>query len=164
MIADSIQNSTRYPFGPAWTAAFDFLKTLTPDSETGKRLIQGSDLFAGVDGYSTKTRADAKLETHRKYVDIQVLLSGTEVIEIFPKNGLTVSEPYHSGKDAEFYEKPAEEHAKVILKPGQFLVFFPDDAHMPCLMAGSSPEPVKKVVFKIAVNLLTNSKVWKKVT
>ncbi len=159
MIADSIQNSARYPFGPAWIAAFEFLKTLTPDSEPGKRLIQGNDLFAGVDGYKTKSRTDAKLETHRKYVDIQVLLSGTEVIEIFPKKELTVSEPYNPERDVEFYGKPVEKHAKVILKPGQFLVFFPDDAHMPCLMEGDSPEPVKKVVFKIAVNLLTKEAV-----
>jgi YhcH/YjgK/YiaL family protein len=154
MIADSIQNSSRYPFGPAWEAAFDFLKTLTPDSETGKRLIQGNDLYAGVDCSSTRTRADAKLETHRKYVDIQVLLSGTEVIEIFSKEGLTVSEPYNPDRDVEFYQKPDSTHARVTLEPGQFLVFFPDDAHMPCLMAGTSPEPVKKVVFKIAVDLL----------
>jgi len=154
MIADSIQNSSLYPFGPAWKAAFEFLKTLTPDSETGKRLIQGDKIFAGVDCYETKSRADAKLETHRKYVDVQVLLSGSEVIEIFPKRGLTVSEPYNPEKDAEFYAKPSEPHAKVILKPGQFLVFFPDDAHMPCLMTGSSPEPVKKVVIKVAAELL----------
>jgi len=155
MIADSIQNSTLYPFGPAWTAAFEFLKTLSPDSETGKRLIQGEKLFAGVDCYETKPRAIAKLETHTKYVDIQVLLSGTEVIEIFPKSELTVSEPYDQNRDVEFYEKPSKSHAKVILKPGQFLVFFPDDAHMPCVMAGSAPEPVKKIVFKVAVDLLT---------
>ncbi len=154
MIADSIQNSSRYPFGPAWTATFEFLKTLTPDSETGKRLIQGNELFVGVDTYETKPRSAAKLETHRKYVDIQVLLSGREVIEIFPKQGLPVSEPYNPEKDAEFYAKPSEPHAKVILKPGQFLVFFPDDAHMPSLMAGASPKPVKKVVIKVAVDLL----------
>jgi len=154
MIADSIQNSSLYPFGPAWKAAFEFLKTLTPESETGERLIQGSELFAVINCYETKSRAAAKLETHRKYVDIQVLLSGTEVIEIFPKQGLPVSEPYSPEKDAEFYEKPSEPHARVILKPGQFLVFFPDDAHMPCLMTGNSPQPVKKVVVKVAVELL----------
>ena len=155
MIADSIQNSARYPFGPAWNAAFEFLKTLSPDSETGKRLIQDSKLFAGVDTYETKSRADAKLETHRKYVDIQMLLSGREAIEIFPKKGLAVSEPYNPEKDAEFYHVPAETHARITLRPGQFLVFFPEDAHMPCLMAGNSPQPVKKVVIKVAVELLT---------
>lgn len=155
MIADSIENSALYPFGPAWKTAVEFIKTLTPDSETGKRLIQGDALFAGINGYQTKARAVAKLETHRKYVDIQVLLSGREVIEIFPKKTLTVSEPYNPARDVEFYEKPAQSHAKVTLMPGQFLVFFPDDAHMPCLMAGATPEPVKKVVVKIAAELLT---------
>jgi YhcH/YjgK/YiaL family protein len=81
-------------------------------------------------------------------------LSGTETIEIFPKNGLAVSEPYNPERDVEFYEKPATAHAKVTLTPGQFLVFFPDDAHMPCLMTTIGPEPVKKVVFKIATDLL----------
>lgn len=154
MIADSIQNSSLYPFGPTWKAAFEFLKTLTPESETGKRLIQGSELFAGIDCYETKSRAAAKLETHRKYVDIQVLLSGTEVIEIFPKQGLTVSETYNPEKDAEFYRVPQEPRARITLSPGQFLVFFPGDAHMPCLMTGNSPQPVKKVVVKVAVELL----------
>ncbi len=159
MIADSIQNSSRYPFGPEWNAAFEFLKTLTPETKTGKRLIQGNDLFAGIDSYNTKLRADAKLETHRKYVDIQVLLSGTEVIEIFPKQELTVSEPYNPDRDVEFYQKPEQTNARVTLVPGQFLVFFPDDAHMPCLMTGSTPTPVKKGVIKIAVNLLKKESV-----
>lgn len=154
MIADSIENSSRYNFGPAWDTAFNFLKTLSPESETGRRIIQGDDLFAGIDCYDTKAREAAKLETHRKYIDIQVLLSGTEVIEIFPKHELSVSEPYDLSRDAEFYQVPPKAHAKVTLKPGQFLVFFPDDAHMPCLMAGDSPEPVKKVVVKVAVDLL----------
>lgn len=154
MIADSIKNHSLYPLGPAWKAAFEFLQTLTPETETGKRVIQGDRLFAGVDCYETKSRTAAKLETHRKYMDIQVLLSGEEVIEIFPKQGLTVSTPYNPEKDAEFYQAPADAPAKITLRPGQFLVFFPDDAHMPCLMTGNSPEPVKKVVIKVAVELL----------
>jgi YhcH/YjgK/YiaL family protein len=155
MIADSIQNSPLYPLGPAWDAAFEFLKTLTPDSATGKQVLDGDRQFAGIDVYNTKARTDAKLETHRKYVDIQVLLSGTEVIEIFPKHSLSVSEPYNAERDVEFYKKPEESHATVLLKPGQFLVFFPDDAHMPCLRAGPAAEPVKKVVIKVAVELLS---------
>lgn len=157
MIADSIQNNARYSFGPAWKTAFEFLKTLTPESETGKRLLQGHDLYAGIDCYETKSRADAKLETHRKYVDIQILLSGTEIIEIYPKQDLTISEPYNAERDVEFYEKPSEPHTCITLTPGQFLVFFPDDAHMPCLMAGDSPEAVKKVVVKIRLNLIGHS-------
>ncbi len=154
MIADSIKNHSFYPFGPAWKAAFEFLKTLTPETKPGKRLIQDDRLFAGVDCYETKSRAAAKLETHRKYVDIQVLLSGEEVIEIFPKQELTVSEPYNPEKDAEFYRAPENAPVKITLRPGQFLVFFPEDAHMPCLMTSNTPQAVKKVVIKVAVELL----------
>lgn len=154
MIADSIENSARYPFGPAWKAVFEFLKTLTPDSETGKRLIQGNELFVGVDTYETKARADAKLETHRRYVDIQVLLSGQELIEVFPKSALTVSEPYDPERDVEFYQVPELSHTRVVLNPGQFLVFFPDDAHMPGLAPSDACGPVKKAVFKVAAGRL----------
>lgn len=156
MIADSIKNYSLYPFGPAWNAAFEFLKTLNAESPEGKRLIQGESLFAGVDCYTTKPRHEAKLETHRRYVDIQVLLSGEEVIEIFPKTGLTVKESYIPERDVEFYEHPQKAHASITLKPGQFLVFFPEDAHMPCQMTANGPKPVKKVVFKVAAELLAN--------
>lgn len=155
MISDSIENSGLYPFGTAWEAAFDYLKTLSPDTGTGKTMIKESLLFAGVDVYNTKFRDTAKLETHRKYVDIQVLLSGAEVIEVFPRSELTVNEPYNPEKDAEFYQVPSASPAKMLLIPGRFLVFFPDDAHMPCLMAGNAPQPVKKVVIKVAVELMT---------
>lgn len=155
MISDSIQNSSLYPFGPAWEVAFAFIKTLTPETATGKQFIQGERLYAGVDTYSTKTRDIAKLETHRKYIDIQLLLSGTEVIEVFPRHSLTINEPYNPERDAEFYCVPPRSPARMLLTPGHFLVFFPDDAHMPCLVAGNSPEAVKKVVIKMAVELLS---------
>jgi len=155
MIIDSIKNHTLYPYGDLWTKAFDFLRTVTPEMEDGKIVLDDDDLFAGINCYKTKARENAKLETHRKYVDIQVLLSGTEMIEVFPKQGLTVNEPYNPEKDVEFYQAPAEAPIKITLSPGQFLVFFPDDAHRPCLMTGNSPHPVKKVVIKVAIDLLT---------
>jgi len=157
MISDSIQNSGRYRFGTAWDAAFDFLKTLTRDSATGKTMIKSEHLFAGVDVYNTKSRDTAKLETHRKYVDIQVLLSGAEIIEVYPRSELIVNEPYIPEKDAEFYHIPAESASKMLLTPGRFLVFFPDDAHMPCLNSGNMSQSVKKVVIKVAVELMIRS-------
>ena len=154
MIFDRLENQNIYPFGEAWKAVFDFLKTVTPETATGKYLIQGNDLFAGVDSYNTKARDIAKLETHRKYVDIQVLISGSEIFEVFQKQELTVSEPYNPEKDAEFYQVPAKPRMQITMEPGQFIVFFPEDAHMPCLMTGITPQPVKKVVIKLAVELL----------
>ena len=149
MIIDQIGNHTLYPFGTLWAKAFEFIQTLSPETKDGKYPLLDDDLFIGIDSYETKARADAKLETHQTYVDIQLLLSGSESLEVFPKNGLTVSEPYDAEKDAEFYQPPAEAPIKLTLNPGQFVVFFPEDAHMPCLMNDHSAQPVQKVVVKL---------------
>ncbi|MBI9021218.1 MAG: YhcH/YjgK/YiaL family protein [Verrucomicrobia bacterium] len=154
MIIDRIENHTLYNFGPLWDASFEFIKTLAPEKEEGKTILQGDDLFAGVNCYNTKSRDIAKLETHQTYVDIQLLLSGSEGLEVFPKAGLTVEEPYDSQRDVEFYQVPEKAQAKIILEPGYFIVFFPEDAHMPCLTTDDSPQPVKKVVLKLRADLL----------
>ena len=154
MIFDSIENHTLYPYGDLWNKAFEFINTLAPEVEEGRQILQGDDLFAGIDLYETKPRADAKLETHQKYVDIQLLLSGKERLEIFKKPGLMVSEPYNVDKDAEFYQVPDEPITTVTLQPGEFIVFFPEDAHMPCLIAEETPQSVKKVVIKVRADLL----------
>lgn len=154
MILDSIKNHTLYPYSELWGEAFNFICTLPPEIEDGKHTIDGTDLFAGIDRYETKTRADAKLETHRRYIDIQLLLSGTECIEVFAKNSLTVREPYNPDKDAEFYDVPDTAPVRVTLRPGQFVVFFPEDAHMPCLHAGDSAQPVRKIVIKLSAGRL----------
>ena len=154
MIIDRIENHSLYPFGSLWEKSFEFLKTLSPETEDGKQIIQGDDLFAGIDCYNTKQRDVAKLETHQTYVDIQVLLSGSECLEIFAKDGLSISEPYDAERDAEFYQVPCEAPIRLTLTPGMFVVFFPDDAHMPCLINGESSKPVQKVVIKVRANLL----------
>jgi YhcH/YjgK/YiaL family protein len=157
MISDSIDHHHLYPYGAAWQKAFAFLRGLSPDTPTGKYVLDGTLMYAGIDVYATKTRETAKLETHRKYVDIQVLLSGAEVIDVYPKSSLTVNEPYDPGRDAEFYHVPETAPVRAELTPGRFLVFFPDDAHMPCLSVGSARQSVKKVVVKIAVELLVRA-------
>ena len=157
MILDRIENHSLYPFGNAWKAAFDFLKTVTPETECGKTFLDGNNLFFIVDSYETKPRDAAKLETHRKYVDIQVMISGNETHEVFPKNELTVREPYNPEIDAEFYRIPETFYTHVNLNPGDFAVYFPEDAHLPCLMSGNKPQRIKKVVIKIAVDLLNKN-------
>ncbi len=154
MIIDRIENCALYPFGNAWKAAFDFVKTVTPETECGKTFLDGDNLFVIVDSYETKARDAAKLETHRKYVDIQLMISGTESHEIFPKTELTVSEPYNPERDAEFYKIPESFRTRFNLRSGDFAVYFPEDAHLPCLMSSSRPERIKKVVVKIAVDQL----------
>ncbi|HMP89070.1 MAG TPA: YhcH/YjgK/YiaL family protein [Kiritimatiellia bacterium] len=152
MIEDSLDRFNVYPMGPAWIMAFEFLSKLSPDVATGKQIISGNEFFAGIDTYQTKNRDEAKLETHRKYMDIQVLLSGVEAIEIFPRHTLTISEPYNPERDAEFYMPPAVAPISVTLTPGRFVALFPEDAHMPSLRVDQTPVMVKKVVVKVPVS------------
>ena len=155
MIEDAISNHALYRFGPVWQTAFDFIRSLGADEATGRRVLSSDGLYAGIDVYATKMREAAKLETHQKHVDIQLLLSGREIIDVYPRASLTISEPYDPARDATFYRVPSDPApVRVLLTPGRFVVLFPDDAHMPCLAAGPVPEDVRKVVVKVPVGQL----------
>lgn len=154
MIIDTLENWGHYPFGAAWQRAFEFLKSLTPDAEEKRYPLQGDEIYAMISSYETRTPETAKLETHRKYVDIQVVLSGSERLEWFPRAGLTIDTPYDPAKEAEFYRRSFPGPVQVDLTPGIFVMLYPQDAHMPSLSIGHKPERIKKVVVKLALNLL----------
>ena len=154
MIIDNQENWKTYPFGPAWRAAFEFLLSLTPDTEEKKYPLQGDDLFATVSAYDTRPWESALPEAHRRYVDIQMILSGRERAECMGRESLVVESPYDDAKDVEFYRHPSTGKVVIDLFPGRFAVFFPHDAHTPGLVASEGPEPVRKVVVKLRATLL----------
>ena len=148
MIIDRLQNHRLYPFGWAWQKAFEFLDTLTPDSEDRKYVIAGEDIFAIVMSYKTCAPETALFESHRNYV-------GSEVFECYFKDDLTVKTPYDLSKDIEFYKRTAPGVTRVTVTPQTFVMLYPHDAHMPGLMVDKKPELIKKVVVKIKKELLT---------
>ena len=154
MIIDTIENSGVYALGELWKKAFDFLKTLTPETECGKYELQGKDLYVSVDSYETKLRDGRRPETHEKYIDIQFMIAGEEAHENFlTPAALTIDAPYDAERDVAFYKLPAAADTKVILRAGTFVVYFPQDAHTPCLIAGGVPQTIKKAVVKLKVNI-----------
>lgn len=153
MIIDKLDKWKCYSFGPAWNQAIEFLASLSPDSEEKKYELQGKDIFAEVMRYETRSKDISVFETHRKYVDVQAVLSGREKIEIISRDELIVDTAYDESKDAELYKRISGQ-TQIELSPGTFALFFPHDAHMPCLMAGNTAESVKKVVVKIKKELL----------
>jgi YhcH/YjgK/YiaL family protein len=154
MIIDRIENWRHYPFGVPWKRSFDFLETLKPGSEDGKYLIADDDIFAMVSSYKTYSYKDAILESHRKYIDIQTVLSGCEKLEWSPRDELIVESPYNESKDVEFYKHELPRAGEIVLRPGFFVMLFPQDAHMPCLVFNNESETVRKVVIKLKVDLL----------
>ena len=149
MILDQLGKRDGRLCGALWDQAFDFIEGLDADAAEGKISLQGDDLYAMIESYETRAPESALPEAHRVYADIQVLLDGREHIAWWPAADLEVSQPYVPERDILFYEQPAVAAATVELVPGRFAVFFPRDAHMPCLHAAAVPSPVKKVVVKV---------------
>jgi biofilm protein TabA len=154
MIIDQLDNRQRYPYGNAWTVAFDFLLSLRPNAEERRYDLQDDMIYAMIESYHTKPPQDARPESHRQFVDIQMLLLGAERIDWWPTPGLTTVQPFAPGGDIAFYDQPEKAGIPVALVPGRFAAFFPEDAHMPGLQLTDSPTPVKKVVVKIDASLL----------
>jgi len=111
--------------------------------------------YVNVETYETQMRTERKFEAHVKFVDVQMILSGTEIIVVKPVEDLknSVSAPYCPEKDIEFYNFSAggKDH---LLKKNDALVIFPNEAHMPCV-AAEAPQQVRKAVFKLPIELFT---------
>lgn len=117
--------------------------------EPGKYPIDGDAVFVLIQSPRTRSRAEGRWESHRRYIDIQSLLSGSERIGIQSNESLTVEEPYDSGRDIAFYRDNGQGFF-VPMAPGNFVVCFPQDAHMP-LVCADAPEQIKKAVIKIRI-------------
>jgi len=148
MIFSTISQSDRYAaLHPLFPRAFEYtrntdLLTLAP----GRYPIVGEQLFVIVENVSGRTRAEARLECHRKYIDIQLVLEGTD--EMGWKALADCVDPvsdYSAEKDIRFFhDAPA---TWIATPPGAFCIFFPEDAHAPLVSASQ----IRKVIFKIAL-------------
>jgi YhcH/YjgK/YiaL family protein len=147
MIFDTITNADRYaPLHPLFPRAFEFIRdtdllALAP----GRYPIVGDDLFVIVESVAGRSRAEAKLECHRKYIDIQLVLEGVD--EMGWKALADCREPvadYSVEKDIQFFsDAPA---SWIATPPSAFCIFFPEDAHAPLVASGN----IRKLIFKIA--------------
>lgn len=115
----------------------------------GKVDIDGQQVFALIQRYDTLIADVPKFEYHRKYIDIQHVVSGTEVIGWAPADRITITEAYDMDKDICFGTVPTSEMTSVYLHAGQLAVFYPEDGHAPKL-AVSAPSHVLKIVVKVA--------------
>ncbi|WP_461214651.1 NanQ anomerase/TabA/YiaL family protein [Lacticaseibacillus sp. GG6-2] len=110
------------------------------------------DIFANIQEYVTKSEANGRWESHRRYIDCQFIVSGSECIRVLPATTLTVKTDAILIKDAYYYAKPAVQAAStLILTPGDCVLLFPQDAHEACLKTTTISQ-VKKVVVKIPVS------------
>lgn len=149
MIFDALENAEiYYGLGEKFKTAFEFLKMTDFNFIKEDRVeLDGDNIFAIVAKYDTKNNEDAKWEVHKKYIDIQYMISGAENMGFVLADYLDIKEEYNDEKDIEILEGLGD---YVQVNEGEFVVFFPDDAHMPGLKIKEN-ELVHKVVVKIKI-------------
>lgn len=120
----------------------------------GKHEIEGSQIFVSVAEYETEPKEKRRLEAHVKYIDIQYIHTGEEMIGCGPLDEASeVTEDRLDEKDVIFYKQVARE-TEVTLTAGMFAVYFPWDIHRPNCRVGAEASKVRKLVIKVAVNAI----------
>ena len=145
MIVDNIENLEAYiSLNPYFKIVAEFLKTNSlEDLKKGRTIIKDTDVFVNIEKVKGKSISEAVLEYHRKMIDIQIPINMEETYGYFPVKGLPKVE-FDVEKDiakvpgctSQFYLK---------VKPGQFVMFFPQDGHAPCIGEGE----IHKAIFKV---------------
>jgi YhcH/YjgK/YiaL family protein len=149
MILDRLENAGFYRgLGQRVTDALNYLANADFSRVAeGRHTLDGEELFALVQRYRTKPICKAQWEAHRRYVDVQYVIQGTERMGYAPLDSrLTIQQPYDAAKDIAFFDAQGDLFE---VRAGMFVLFGPQDVHAPGLACSSGiPIEVLKVVVK----------------
>ncbi len=149
MIKDKLINAdTYYGLSNSIKAGLEWLRSADlVNIKDGQYFIDGNRIFVNVQSYETKK--EASFEAHRKYVDIQYMIKGAEKIGIADYSSCTPITEYDKDKDIEFLNFN-NFPSFLPLREGEFMIFYPQDAHLPSLDLDKKLF-VKKAVVKVAL-------------
>lgn len=152
MIYDTFDNIGLYcKKGEALYKAIVYARDFNLSQQDGEYEVEGKDIFAKVMTYQTSPAEERKFEAHKRYIDVQVLHQGRERMDIASAQKLEPLGPYDESKDAVKLKAP-ETYSSLIMEPGKFVVFFPQDIHRPnCNLNG--PSMVRKVCMKVKIKI-----------
>ena len=152
MIFDSMKNASAYDgLHPLFHDAFAFIaRAVREDLPAGRYELDGDRLFAAVQEYNTKMPEDARFEGHRRYIDIQYIQRGKELMQVCSDDRTLPTTEYSNEKDVIFFADPLAPTQSTV-DAGEFGIFYPWDLHKPGLSPDGTPAPVKKVLVKIAI-------------
>ena len=149
MILDSLKNKEQYAaLHPRFKQVFDFIdNTDVAALECGRHDIDGDNIFVNVQELDLKARSEARLELHRKYIDIQLVLDDAEEYFGWSEKAdcLKPEADFDEAKDVQFFTDTPQ--CFYTVRKGQFSILYPEDGHAPMLGEGR----VKKCIFKIAL-------------
>ena len=133
--------------------ALDYLKqTDFEKMEAGVYELKGRAIFVQVLDLTTQAKAAFQPEVHRNYLDVQYLHKGKEIMAVAPDFGNNpIAQVYSPERDIQYYAEVSGENEFHCL-PGNFAVFFPEDAHRTAIFDGT--ENIRKIVVKIALSEL----------
>jgi YhcH/YjgK/YiaL family protein len=131
----------------------NFLAQIKSHPVEGNFPILDEKIHASVFKKLTAPFEEARLEAHRAFADIHFLLSGKEKIGWYQMKGLEIETPYDMEKDLFFLKKTRHPDAEIIMDTDLFVLFFPEEIHMPLLIADEKPSLVLKGVIKISMTL-----------
>lgn len=150
MIYDRLDKVSLYGgAGSALAKALEYASKVEADLADGRHEIDGDDVYGVVAGYDSSADESRPFEAHREYIDVQVVLSGEERLEIAPVEQLETTKPYDAASDVEFFQ-PVGESSSLIMRPGIFAVLYPHEGHRPgCQL--EKIQPIRKLVVKVRV-------------
>lgn len=148
MLIDSLDNYARYgAVHPRLLKAFECLASIDFSTlEVGKHLLDGEDIFVNVMEPALKRREEAPLEVHDAYIDIQLILTEGACETFGWSERRDCRRPrgaFDADKDILFYDDMPQTF--FTLRHGQFVVFFPEDAHAPMVGEGTIRKAIVKV-------------------
>ena len=146
MVLDVLDNFGKYAaLNPYFSLVDAFMRThQLEELALGTYNIKGEDVVLKIEQAMGKSRTEAILESHRQMIDIQIPLQQPETFGLAAFTSLPDA-PYSSEKDISFYPEAAAQNY-ITCPLGAFMIFFPEDAHAPCIAPNAS---FKKAIFKV---------------
>lgn len=149
MIYDTLLNLNNYiSLHPLFLNVINFINSHDLSNIKIGKINIAKDIYALISEYTTDDIKSKFIECHKRYIDIQIITNGIEQIGICNKNECKIIEEYNDEKDLEKLEGKID---IITLRSGYFIIFFPQDGHVPGLKIGNTEDRVKKIVFKVPV-------------
>lgn len=155
MIIDSMERLADYAsVHPRFPRAIAYLQELLANGAAdGRHVLEGTDIpeeiYVNLATGALKLKDTARAESHRKYIDIQVMLAGEEMMYV-PTVPTEADTPYEEAKDCMHYaDVPFADCHCLLVKEGNFAIFFTNELHAPSMAVGNQPASVRKAVVKV---------------
>ncbi len=150
MIMDTLKNIDTYlNIHPDMSKVLDFIKTVNENTPAGRIELSQFGGFALIMEYESEPVSQRKFETHKKFIDVQIILSGRERIDWVPVDNLESLDVYDMESDLAFWKDG--KCTTLFMEKNYFAIFFPNDAHKPnCSI--DIPVSMRKMVVKVPVS------------